>query len=108
MSLSTHVLDTTRGAPAAKVAVRLDRYLDGRWRPLAEAATDDDGRLGDLPVGEPGTYRLRFGVGPYFTARGVETFYPEVNVVFTVTDAGEHYHVPLLVNPYGYSTYRGS
>ncbi|HEU5159959.1 MAG TPA: hydroxyisourate hydrolase [Streptosporangiaceae bacterium] len=108
MSLSTHVLDTARGLPAAKVAVRLDRYLGGRWQELAEAATDDDGRLGDLPAGEPGTYRLRFGTGPYFGARGVETFYPEVNVVFTVTDAGEHYHVPLLVNPYGYTTYRGS
>jgi 5-hydroxyisourate hydrolase len=108
MSLSTHVLDTTRGRPAAKVAVRLDRYLGGGWRPVAEASTDDDGRLADLPAGEPGTYRLRFGTGPYFLAFGIESFYPEVNVVFTVTDSDEHYHVPLLVNPYGYSTYRGS
>ena len=108
MSLSTHVLDTTRGRPAAKMAVRLDQYVDGRWRPLAEAATDDDGRLGDLPAREPGTYRLRFGTGPYFVAQSVETFYPEVSVVFTVTDADRHYHVPLLVSPYGYSTYRGS
>jgi 5-hydroxyisourate hydrolase len=108
MSLSTHVLDTTRGLPAAEVAVRLDRYHGDRWEQLAEATTGDDGRLGDLPAGEPGTYRLRFGTGPYFVARGVETFYPEVNVVFTVTDAGAHYHVPLLVNPYGYTTYRGS
>jgi 5-hydroxyisourate hydrolase len=108
MSLSTHVLDTTRGRPAAKVAVRLDRYLGGGWRPLAEATTDDDGRLRDLPAREPGTYRLRFGTGPYFVALGVETFYPEVSVVFTLADADEHYHVPLLVNPYGYSTYRGS
>jgi 5-hydroxyisourate hydrolase len=108
MSLSTHVLDTTRGRPAAGVPVRLDRYVGDTWKPLAEAATDGDGRLRDLPAREAGTYRLRFGTGPYFVALGVETFYPEVSVVFTVTDADQHYHVPLLVSPYGYSTYRGS
>jgi 5-hydroxyisourate hydrolase len=108
MSLSTHVLDTARGRPAAGVPVRLDRHDGATWRPLAEDSTDDDGRLGDLPAPEPGTYRLRFGTGPYFAALGVETFYPEVSVVFTVADAGEHHHVPLLLSPYGYSTYRGS
>jgi 5-hydroxyisourate hydrolase len=108
VTLSTHVLDTTRGRPAAGVPVRLDRYVGDTWKTLAEAATDDDGRLRDLPAGEPGTYRLRFGTGPYFAALGVETFYPEVGVVFTVTDADQHHHVPLLVSPYGYSTYRGS
>ncbi|HEY7489283.1 MAG TPA: hydroxyisourate hydrolase [Streptosporangiaceae bacterium] len=108
MSLSTHVLDTTQGRPAAHMPVRLDRYAGDTWMPLAEAATDGDGRLRDLPAGEPGTYRLRFGTGPYFVAHGVETFYPEVSVVFTMTDGDAHYHVPLLVSPYGYSTYRGS
>ena len=108
MSLSTHVLDTTRGRPAAGVPVRLDRYVGDTWKPLAEASTDSDGRVRDLPAREAGTYRLRFGTGPYFATLGVETFYPEVSVVFAVADAGQHYHVPLLVSPYGYSTYRGS
>jgi 5-hydroxyisourate hydrolase len=112
LTLSTHVLDTQRGRPAAKVPVRLDRY-DGRtWRPLAEALTDDDGRLGDLPGGgtelTAGVHRLRFGTGPYFAGLGVETFYPEVCVIFEVADPAEHHHVPLLISPYGYSTYRGS
>ena len=107
-SLSTHVLDTTRGRPAAGVPVRLDRYVGDTWKPLAEELTDDEGRLGDLPAREAGTYRLRFGTGPYFAALGVETFYPEVSVVFVVTGADGHYHVPLLVSPYGYTTYRGS
>ncbi|WP_119729589.1 hydroxyisourate hydrolase [Thermomonospora amylolytica] len=112
MSLSTHVLDTRLGRPAAKVPVRLDRY-DGRtWQPLAEAVTDDDGRLGGLPGGRAalsaGIHRLRFGTGPYFAGQGVETFYPEVTVIFEITDPDEHHHVPLLVSPFGYSTYRGS
>jgi 5-hydroxyisourate hydrolase len=112
MTLSTHVLDTSRGRPAAGMPVRLDRH-DGTWRPLAEAVTDDDGRLDGLLPGDSddsvaGTYRLRFGTGPYFAAAGTETFYPEVSVVFVITDPGEHHHVPLLISPYGYSTYRGS
>jgi 5-hydroxyisourate hydrolase len=108
MSLSTHVLDTTRGRPAAGVAVRLDRYDGETWRHLTEAATDGDGRLHDLPAWEAGTYRLRFGTGPYFAGQGVETFFPEVGVIFVITEPGEPHHVPLLLSPYGYSTYRGS
>jgi 5-hydroxyisourate hydrolase len=108
VSLSTHVLDTQRGRPAAKVPVRLDRHDGQTWEPLAEEPTDADGRVRALPADRPGTYRLRFGTGPYFAGLGTETFYPEVAVVFTITDAAEHYHVPLLVSPYGYSTYRGS
>jgi 5-hydroxyisourate hydrolase len=108
LSLSTHVLDTSRGRPAAGMPVRLDRYGGGTWQPVAEDFTDDDGRLKDLPATEEGTYRLRFGTGQYFAAYQAETFYPEVSVVFVITDQGEHYHVPLLVSPYGYSTYRGS
>jgi 5-hydroxyisourate hydrolase len=108
VTLSTHVLDTGRGRPAAGVPVRLDRHDGETWQPLAEDVTDGDGRLGDLPAPEAGTYRLRFGIGPYFAATGTETFYPEVSVVFAVSDPGEHHHVPLLVSPYGYSTYRGS
>jgi 5-hydroxyisourate hydrolase len=108
VSLSTHVLDTTRGRPAAGIPVRLDRYDGDTWRHLTEAETGEDGRLRDLPAREAGTYRLRFGAGPYFAGRGVETFYPEVPVIFVITDPGEHHHVPLLISPYGYSTYRGS
>jgi 5-hydroxyisourate hydrolase len=113
MTLSTHVLDTARGRPAVGMPVRLDRHEGGTWRPLAESETDDDGRLdGLLPDDSEdivaGTYRLRFGTGPYFAAVGTETFYPEVSVVFVITDPDERHHVPLLISPYGYSTYRGS
>ncbi|GAA2577213.1 hydroxyisourate hydrolase [Actinomadura fulvescens] len=109
MTVSTHVLDTHRGRPATGVPVRLDRHDGDTWQSLAEGVTDDDGRwtaLGEAP--ETGTYRLRFGTGPYFTGLGVTTFYPEVCVIFAVADGGTRQHVPLLVSPYGYSTYRGS
>ena len=98
MSLSTHVLDTSRGRPASGVRVRLELH-DGGWRTIAEAHTDADGRIGGLDTPEPGVYRLVFEVEG--------EFYPEVTVAFRVTD-DSHYHVPLLISPYGYSTYRGS
>jgi 5-hydroxyisourate hydrolase len=101
-SLSTHVLDTSRGRPAAFVAVSLEKPDGSR---LADATTDDDGRVADLGSDlEPGTYVLRFATGAYL---GEDAFYPEVLVMIAV-GADEHYHVPLLLNPYGYSTYRGS
>ncbi|GAB2731104.1 hydroxyisourate hydrolase [Nocardia thraciensis] len=104
-TLSTHVLDAVRGAPASGVAVTLFG-MDGTER--AAAHTDEDGRVaglgGDLT---PGTYRLRFGTGDYFAALQVAAFYPEVTIAFAV--GGErHYHVPLLLSPFSYSTYRGS
>ena len=102
MSLSTHVLDAARGRPARGVAVRLERREGDGWTRVAEGRTDDDGRVRDLPPPEEGTYRLVFD-----TARHSD-FYPEVTVTFNVTDPGEHYHVPLLLSPYAYSTYRGS
>ncbi|KAB2345499.1 hydroxyisourate hydrolase [Actinomadura rudentiformis] len=109
MSLSTHVLDTHRGRPAAGVPVRLDRHDGDTWQSLADGVTDDDGRWTALRhPPETGTYRLRFGTGPYFMELGVATFYPEVCVIFAVPDSGTRQHVPLLVSPYGYSTYRGS
>jgi 5-hydroxyisourate hydrolase len=108
-TLSTHVLDTALGRPAAGVPIALTRD-DGTA--LGGGVTDADGRLRDLvPAGKPlgkGTYRLRFDLGAYFAAAGREAFYPEVTVVFRVGARDEHYHVPLLVSPYGYSTYRGS
>ncbi len=98
MSLSTHVLDTSAGRPAAGVRVRLELRDDG-WRTIAEDRTDDDGRISGWDTPEPGVYRLVFEVAG--------EFYPEVTVAFRVTD-GSHYHVPLLISPFGYSTYRGS
>lgn len=112
MSLSTHVLDTTVGRPAAGVAVFLDiRDTDGDWQHLVAAETDGDGRIGRLvPAGalSAGVYRLHFAIGDWAAGTGTTTFYPEVQVVFEVTAPDEHHHVPLLLSPYGYSTYRGS
>jgi 5-hydroxyisourate hydrolase len=111
--ISCHVLDTSLGRPAAGVRVRLERELDGArgWVTLAEAATNADGRAQGLLGAEPlgvGLYRLTFETNAYFAARGQPAFYPEVPVLFVVSSAEEHYHIPLLLSPFGYSTYRGS
>lgn len=108
MSLSTHVLDAQAGRPAAGVAVRLESWTENGWALSAERATDADGRIADL--GKPGTgrHRLTFDTGGYFAARGTATFYPEVSVVFEVTEPDQHHHVPLLLSPFSYTTYRGS
>lgn len=113
MSVSTHVLDTARGQPAAGVRVVLERSAaDGRWDRVGGTSTNDDGRAPDLvdddAVIAAGVYRVTFETGAWFAKRGVATFYPVVRVVFEVTDAAEHHHVPLLLSPFGYSTYRGS
>jgi 5-hydroxyisourate hydrolase len=107
--ISTHVLDTSRGRPASEVAVRLEREVDSGWELLASGVTDTDGRARDLLSSPPasGHYRLTFDTASYFSAVGEHAFYPEVSVTFAV-DGEDHYHVPLLLNPYGYSTYRGS
>jgi 5-hydroxyisourate hydrolase len=109
-TVTTHVLDTARGCPAVGVAVRLERVVSGGSEPVARAATDADGRVRSLGAGDlaAGTYRLVFGTADYFSGLGGETFYPQVAVEFSLADAGQHYHVPLLLSPYGYSTYRGS
>lgn len=106
-TLSTHVLDTSLGRPAAGIGVVLESQ-DGT--DLGQGFTDGDGRVGAIGPErlDPGEYRLRFATGDYFAARGEAAFYPEVVVVFTVADGSEHYHVPVLLSPYGYSTYRGS
>ena len=102
--ITTHVLDTSRGRPAAGVPVVLERAVDSRWEPVGRGTTDADGRVGDLLSARPedGRYRLTFDTGAY------SRFYPEVSVTFVVEDGDEHYHVPLLLSPFGYSTYRGS
>lgn len=105
--VTTHVLDTARGRPAAGVAVRLERPDGGL---LAEAVTDEDGRIGGLGPDElpPGSYRLVFQTGAYFASLAQQSFYPQVSVEFEIAESGAHYHVPLLVSPYGFTTYRGS
>jgi 5-hydroxyisourate hydrolase len=110
--ITTHVLDTSLGAPARGVKVSLEAGGEaGAWTAVAAAVTDDDGRVRGLNAAGPlaaGRYRLVFDTAAYFAARGVATFYPEVVVVFTAADASAHYHVPLLLSPFGYTTYRGS
>ncbi|MGQ0734625.1 MAG: hydroxyisourate hydrolase [Acidobacteriota bacterium] len=111
-AITTHVLDTARGRPAAGVPVALDRRVSaGEWQRIADGDTDADGRLRTLlPDGAPlasGVYRLTFDTARYFAASGASSFYPEVTVVFESTGEA-HYHVPLLISPFGYSTYRGS
>ena len=107
--ITTHVLDTARGRPAAGVPVTLAVRSGDRWSELARAATDADGRATLLAdrADASGTYRLRFEIGEYFAAQRVDAFYPHVEVVFTIRD-DHHHHVPLLVSPFGYTTYRGS
>jgi 5-hydroxyisourate hydrolase len=108
-TVTTHVLDTSLGRPAAGVPVRLEQLTDGEPTPVAEGLTDADGRVRDLGPDDlrPGTYRVVFGTGAYFARSGQHTFYPEAAVTFLV-EAGAHYHVPLVLSPFAYSTYRGS
>jgi 5-hydroxyisourate hydrolase len=106
MSLSTHVLDAVSGTPATGVPVTL---LDARDTVLAGATTDEDGRVADLGDGlGPGVYRLRFDTATYFSAKEVTAFYPEIVIAFEITDSAGKYHVPVLLSPFAYSTYRGS
>jgi 5-hydroxyisourate hydrolase len=111
MTLSTHVLDAERGAPGVGLAVTAARRGGDGWIELGAGVTDDDGRLRPLPTGSDlaaGTYRLTFATGAWFAAAGRASFYPEVVVTFEVTDPARHHHVPLLLSPYSYTTYRGS
>ncbi len=106
MSLSTHVLDAVHGVPAHGMPVRLEQRSTDGWVTLAERVTGADGRIADLSSGlAAGQYRLVFDTESYL---GPQAFYPEVVVSFRVEGAGQHYHVPLLLSPFAYSTYRGS
>jgi 5-hydroxyisourate hydrolase len=112
-TLSTHVLDTARGRPAAGIHVTLARvHDDGSLAPFGTGVTDGDGRVRDLTVAgqalSPGVYQLRFATGPYLASTENAAFYPSVTVDFLVEEGGSHYHIPLLLSPFGYSTYRGS
>ncbi|MGW1077226.1 hydroxyisourate hydrolase [Streptomyces sp. NPDC002537] len=113
VTVSTHILDTTAGRPAAAVTVELSVRdgADGPWQPLGTSTTDADGRCKDFPALPDGAAqaRLLFAVEPYLSRERADgaAFFPEVAIAFAV-DPGEHYHVPLLLNPFGYSVYRGS
>lgn len=109
-AITTHVLDTALGRPARGVPVRLELVAEGNVRVLGAGVTDDDGRAsawGPDQI-EPGVYRLVFDTAAYFAATGQECFFPEVVLTFAPADAAEHYHVPLLLSPFAYSSYRGS
>lgn len=110
-SISTHILDITRGKPAQGVPVTLEKKNGDAYAKLKSGTTDADGRIKDLVADgdlTEGTYRITFDTGAYWRATGVKGFYPEASVVFVIEDASAHYHVPLLLSPFGYSTYRGS
>ena len=110
--ITTHVLDVSLGRPAAGVPVLLEVEEAGTgWKELRRGETDQDGRLRDLlapGVLVEGTYRLTFDTYAYFATRKIAALYPQVSIVFSVRNANEHYHIPLLLSPFGYSTYRGS
>ena len=110
--ITTHVLDISIGRPAAGVPVILEiEKTDGGWKELGRGVTDSEGRLRELLAAgslKEGTHRLTFDTRSYFASRKVDALYPRVSVVFEVRRSSEHYHIPLLLSPHGYSTYRGS
>ncbi len=109
--ITTHVLDTSLGAPGQGIGIELEAPMNGEWKVKGKGTTNEDGRIGDLLSKEeilpPGVYRMVFHTGDYYKKQEIKTFYPTVVIYFEVFD-DSHYHVPLLLNPFGYSTYRGS
>jgi len=110
--ITTHVLDTSRGRPAAGVPATLEVEAAGGWQLVGKGITNEDGRISNLvPDDSPiagGVYRLIFDTATYFAHGDIQGFYPQVTVVFKIENSTQHYHVPLLLSPFGYSTYRGS
>jgi 5-hydroxyisourate hydrolase len=110
--ITTHVLDVSSGRPAANVEVILELLTEsGAWPEVGRGFTDSDGRAKDLGAAkalQAGTYRLTFDTHSYFVAQNIAGLYPQVVIVFEVKNIGDHYHIPLLLSPFGYSTYRGS
>ncbi|HED14109.1 MAG TPA: hydroxyisourate hydrolase [Gammaproteobacteria bacterium] len=111
--ISCHVLDTAHGCPASGIPIQLyQQSNEAQWQCLGQSKTDADGRVTDLLVAEQslpaGIYRVHFVIRDYLQSTGQAVFYPYVDVVFTISNDGQHYHIPLLLSPYGYSTYRGS
>jgi 5-hydroxyisourate hydrolase len=109
--ITTHILDTTHGRPATGVSIILYQGDNDQWTAIAKGITNEDGRIADLlktgVVLPKGIYKIRFQTKDYFDKKGIETFYPYVEIIFDI-DTQEHYHIPLLLNPFGYSTYRGT
>ncbi len=114
--ITTHILDTSIGRPAAGVKTVLFQQINSEWIESGRATTNEDGRISEWEVSDAGIgqqtdstdYKLVFQTSAYFQENGIRAFYPRVEIVFTIDDSKQHYHVPLLLNPYGYSTYRGS
>ena len=116
--ITTHILDTAIGKPAANVPVQLEQNIDAesgpKWAELGSGVTDENGRIGNLLDNSTGLtagdYRLRFDSKAYFNSQSQQGFYPYVEIVFSINESqrDEHFHIPLLISPFGYSTYRGS
>lgn len=110
--ITTHVLDTALGLPAKNVPITLAHQQGKTWQNIASGTTDDDGRISDLLADDvtltAGVYRMTFDTARYFSSISAQGFYPYVDVIFVLTEQVAHYHIPLLLSPYGYSTYRGS
>ena len=110
--LSVHVLNLENGLPSAGVSVTLEQQVGDHWQALSKGVTNQQGRIAELfPANRsmtPGEYRVVFKTGDYYKKANRETFFPEVPVIFQVKQADQHYHIPLLLSPYGFSTYRGS
>lgn len=111
-SITTHILDTARGTPAAGVEITLTKQDSDQWKTIGSGKTNADGRIPDLCIDHPslseGTYKMRFDTNQYFSNTGDAVFYPYAEVVFIIDHNKQHYHIPLLLSPFGYSTYRGS
>ena len=109
--ITSHILDTTKGKPASGVSILLFHQGNNNWEEIGKSTTNSDGRVTDLleedVIVQAGIYKLKFEVKSYYEQQSIKTFYPYVEIIFEITGS-EHYHVPLLLNPFGYSTYRGS
>ncbi len=110
--LSVHVLNLETGVPSAGIEVTLEQHSGNQWQPLGQGVTNEQGRIAGLYPEQrtfaPGEYRVVFKTGDYYRKVGHETFFPEIPVIFEVKNTEQHYHIPLLLSPYGFSTYRGS
>ncbi len=110
--ITTHVLDTATGKPAKGISLSLSQFTDNEWRQIGNGTTNQDGRVGNLLSDEitldAGRYKVLFQLEDYFKKRNIGAFYPYAEIVFEVEGDGQHYHIPLLLSPFGYSTYRGS
>lgn len=110
--ITTHVLNTATGFPAVGIPIHLYHLDAGQWIEIGQGVTNEDGRISDLLAKEAvlaaGRYRIRFYLEPYFSAQHSPVFYPQVDIECNLSGAGDHYHIPLLISPFGYTTYRGS